>query len=232
VFSDYARPSLRLAGLMKAGVVYQFTHDSIGVGEDGPTHQPVEHLAALRTIPNWTVIRPCDANETREAWRAAMLNAGGPTALACSRQNLPVIDRTKFAPAEGLHKGAYVLSDPPEGEPEIILMATGSEVAPTLEAARLLAEAGRRVRTVSFPSWELFEQQPEGYRRAVLPPAVRKRIAVEAGRPMGWERYVWNEGEVIGLPHFGESGPGGQVMKKLGFSAESIVARAQAMLDS
>ena len=232
VFSDYARPSLRLAGLMKTGVVYQFTHDSIGVGEDGPTHQPVEHLAALRCVPNLTVIRPADANEAREAWRAAMLQADGPTALACSRQNLPVLDRTKLAPAEGLHKGAYVLSDPAEGEPEIILMATGSEVAPTLEAAGQLTDAGRRVRVVSFPSWELFERQPEDYRLSVLPPTVRRRIAVEAGLPMGWDRYVGDEGEVIGLPHFGESGPGGQVMKKLGFSAENIVARAQTMLGS
>ncbi|NLW49228.1 MAG: transketolase [Candidatus Brocadiaceae bacterium] len=232
VFSDYVRPSLRMAGLMNAGVVYQFTHDSIGVGEDGPTHQPAEHLAALRCIPNWTVIRPCDANEAREAWRAALLNADGPTALACSRQNLPVLDRTVLGAAEGLHRGAYVLSDPADGEPEIILMASGSEVAPTLEAARTLTEAGRRVRVVSFPSWELFEKQDEEYRRSVLPPAVRRRIAVEAGVPMGWERYAGADGEVIGLPHFGVSGPGGQVMKKLGFCPEHIADRARAMLDS
>lgn len=232
VFSDYARPSLRLAGMMKAGVVYQFTHDSIGVGEDGPTHQPVEHLAVLRAIPNWTVIRPCDANEAREAWRAAMLNADGPTAIACSRQNLPVLDRTKLPAAEELHKGAYVLSDPAEGEPEIILMATGSEVAPTLEAAQQLTDAGRRVRVVSFPSWELFERQPEPYRRSVLPPHVRKRIVVEAGLPMGWDRYAGDGGEVIGLSRFGISGPGGQVFEALGFGPDHIAERALAMLES
>jgi len=232
VFCDYARPSLRLAGMMKAGVVYQFTHDSIGVGEDGPTHQPVEHLAVLRAIPNWTVIRPCDANEAREAWRAAMLNADGPTAIACSRQNLPVLDRTKLPAAEELHKGAYVLSDPAEGEPDIILIATGSEVAPTLDTAQRLTDAGRRVRVVSFPSWELFERQPEPYRRSVLPPNVRKRIVVEAGLPMGWDRYAGDDGEVIGLSGFGISGPGDQVFEALGFGPDHIAERALAMLES
>ncbi len=230
VFSDYARASLRLAGLMGAGTIYQFTHDSIGLGEDGPTHQPIEHLASLRVIPNWTVIRPDDANEAREAWRAAMLNAKGPTAIICSRQALPVLDRTQFPPAEQLHKGAYVLSDPADGEPDLILMASGSEVGRVLEAADRLTHQGAKVRTVSFPSWELFERQTEEYRRSVLPPQVRKRIAVEAASPMGWDRYVGEQGEVIGLSRFGASGPGAEVLDKLGFAIEHIVERALALL--
>lgn len=230
VFSDYARPALRAAALSHARTIYQFTHDSIAVGEDGPTHQPVEHLAALRAIPNWTVIRPADANEAREAWRAAMLNNRGPTAIVCSRQKLPVLDRQQYAPAEGLHKGAYVLADLPEGEPEIILMATGSEVQRALEAAGQLAAKGIKVRTVSFPSWELFEQQPEEYRSSVLPRHIRKRLAVEAASPMGWHKYVGDEGEVIGLSRFGASGPGDEVLDKLGFAVEHIVERALALL--
>jgi transketolase len=230
VFSDYARPSLRLAALMRAPVIYQFTHDSIGVGEDGPTHEPVEHLAALRTIPHWTVIRPADANEAREAWRAAMLNADGPTAIMCSRQNLPILDPAKYAPAEGLHKGAYVLSDPPGGEPELILMATGSEVCRALEAADRLAERGVRVRMVSFPSWELFEKQPQQYRDAVLPPRVRKRLSVEAGSATGWHKYVTDEGDCICLERFGASAPGEELLDKLGFSVARIVERALALL--
>lgn len=231
VFSDYARPSLRLAGMMKVGTIYQFTHDSIGLGEDGPTHQPVEHIAVLRAIPNWTVIRPADANEAREAWRAAMVNAGGPTAIICCRQKLPVLDRTEYPSAQLLHKGAYVLSSPEDGEPDIILMATGSEVPRALEAARRLTEEGVRVRTVSFPSWELFEKQPQDYRDSVLPPHVRRRIAVESGSPMGWHKYVGDEGDVIALSRFGASGPGEEVLDKLGFSVEHIVQRALALLD-
>jgi len=231
VFSDYARPSLRLAALMEVGVIYQFTHDSIGVGEDGPTHQPVEQIASLRTIPNWTVIRPADANEAREAWCSAMLNANGPTAIICSRQKLPVLDRGQVPPAALLHKGAYVLSDPDDGEPEVILMASGSEVAPMLEAAQLLRGKGVRVRTVSFPSWGLFEKQPEDYRRSVLPPDVRKRVAVEAGASLGWHKYVGGEGDVIALDRFGASGPGEQVLEALGFTPERIAERALTLLD-
>ncbi len=231
VFSDYCRPSLRLAALMGVGTIYQFTHDSVGVGEDGPTHEPVEHVASLRTIPHWTVIRPADANEAAEAWRAAMLNHGGPTAIVCSRQKLPVLDRTQYAPADGLHRGAYVLCDPQQGEPELILMASGSEVSVMLEAAEELAADGVRVRTVSFPSWELFEKQPEDYRHSVLPSRVRKRLAVEAGSPMGWCRYTGDEGAVIGLERFGESAPGAQVLAELGLTAENIVSTARQLLD-
>ncbi len=230
VFADYARPSLRLAGMARVPVIYQFTHDSIGLGEDGPTHQPVEHLASLRAIPNWTVIRPADANEAAEAWRAAMLNTAGPTAIICSRQNLPIIDRSAHPAADMLHRGAYVLSDPAEGEPELILMATGSEVWRAMVAADRLAEDGARVRVVSFPSWELFERQPKDYRDSVLPPAVRRRLAVEAASPMGWHRYVGDEGDVMGLERFGASGPGEEVLDKLGFSVEHIVERARALL--
>ncbi|MHC5034692.1 MAG: transketolase [Planctomycetota bacterium] len=230
VFSDYARPSLRLAAMMELGTVYQFTHDSIGLGEDGPTHQPVEHVASLRSIPNFTVIRPADANEAREAWRAAMINDTGPTAIVCSRQKLPVLDRAQFPPPEKLHKGAYVLFDPPGGDPDIILMASGSEVCRTLEAADRLTEQGVKVRTVSFPCWELFEKQSEEYRESVLLPQVRKRLAVEAGSPMGWDRYVGSEGDVIGLRRFGAAGPGEEVLDKLGFAVDHIVERALALL--
>ena len=230
VFSDYARPSLRLSGMMKVRTIYQFSHDSIGMGEDGPTHQPAENLVALRAIPNWTVIRPADANEAREAWRVAMLNADGPTAIICSRQNLPVLDREQYPPAESLHKGAYVLSDPADGKPDIILMATGSELSRAIEAAGRLTQKGIGVRVVNFPSWELFEAQPEEYRRSVLPPNVRKRLAIEAGSPMGWHKYVGDEGYVIGLNRFGASGPGGEVFDKLGFSVDDVVQRALAIL--
>ncbi|MFO8007024.1 MAG: transketolase [Candidatus Brocadiia bacterium] len=230
VFSDYARPSLRLAGLMELGTIYQFTHDSVGVGEDGPTHQPIEHLAALRAIPNWTVIRPADANEAREAWRCAMLNTDGPVAIICSRQKLPVLDRSVYPGAANLSKGAYVLSDPAEGEPEIILMASGSEVALLLEAAEELADRGVPVRTVSFPCWELFEAQPEEYRRSVLPPHVTRRLAVEAGSPQGWHKYVGSEGDVIGLNRFGDSGPGEEVLDALGFNVDNVVQRALSLL--
>jgi len=231
VFSDYCRPAVRLAALSGAQTIYQFTHDSIGVGEDGPTHQPVEHLAALRCIPNATVIRPADANEAAEAWRAAMLNDAGPTAIVCSRQNLPVIDRERNAPADSLHRGAYVLSDPEDGDPDVILMASGSEVPRVTDAAGELVAKGVKARVVSFPSWELFEKQPEDYKRSVLPPEVRKRLAVEAGSPMGWHRYVGDEGDVIALDRFGASGPGGKVMDALGFSVQNIVERALRLLN-
>ncbi|MFO7958304.1 MAG: transketolase [Candidatus Brocadiia bacterium] len=231
VFSDYARPSLRLAGLMELGTVYQFTHDSIGVGEDGPTHQPIEHLAALRAIPHWTIIRPADANEAREAWRVAMLNGNGPTAIICSRQKLPVLDRDVYPPAEEAQKGAYVLTNPENGRPDIILMASGSEVHPMLEAAGRLEEQGVRVRTVSFPSWELFERQPEEYRRSVISPHVRARLAVEAGVEQGWHKYVGSEGDVVALDRFGASGPGDEVMDSLGFNAANIVQRALELLE-
>jgi transketolase len=230
VFSDYARPSIRLAALSEAAVIYQFTHDSIGVGEDGPTHQPVEHLATLRAMPNCTVVRPSDANEAREAWRAAMLNVEGPTAIVCSRQKLPVLERNESAPAELLHKGAYVLCDPEEGEPDVILMASGSEVARVLQAAELLAEEGIGARVVAFPCWELFEQQPQDYRRSVLPPSLRRRLVVEAGSPTGWHRYAGDEGEVLALERFGASGPGEEVLNGLGFAVDEIAAKARALV--
>jgi len=230
VFSDYARPALRLAGMAGAPTIYQFTHDSIGLGEDGPTHQPIEHLAVLRAIPNWTVIRPADANEAAEAWRAAMLNNAGPTAIICSRQNLPILDRARHPAADMLHRGAYALSDPADGEPELILMASGSEVWRVMEAADRLSADGVRVRVVSFPSWELFERQPKDYRESVLPPTVRRRLAVEAASPMGWRKYVGDEGDVMGLERFGASGPGEEVLDELGFSVEQIVERARALL--
>ncbi len=230
VFSDYVRPALRLATLSEVCTIYQFTHDSIGVGEDGPTHEPIEHALALRAIPHWTVIRPADANEAREAWRAAMLNHNGPTAILCSRQNLPVLDRAKYAPAENLAKGAYVLCDPDEGQADIILMATGSEVYKVVEAAEKLTEKKVRARVVSFPSWELFERQSEQYQESVLPSSVPCRLAVEAGSPLGWDRYVGDKGDVLGLTRFGASGKGSQVMEELGFSVQHIVERALAVV--
>jgi transketolase len=230
VFSDYCRPSLRLAALMRAPVIYQFTHDSIGLGEDGPTHEPIEHLASLRAIPHWTVIRPADANEAVEAWRAAMLNTEGPTAIICSRQNLPVLDRTKYPPASMLHKGAYVLSDPDDGKPDIILMATGSEVWRMLKAADRLAAQGVKVRTVSFPSWELFERQPQAYRRSVLPARVKRRLSIEAASPFGWCRYTGDRGRAVGLERFGASAPGEEVLDRLGFAIDDIVNAALKLL--
>ena len=230
VFSDYCRPSLRLAALMRAPTIYQFTHDSIGLGEDGPTHEPIEHLASLRAIPHWTVIRPADANEAVEAWRVAMLNNEGPTAIICSRQNLPVLDRKKYPPAAMLQKGAYVLSDPADGKPDIILMATGSEVCRMMKAADALAARGVKVRTVSFPCWELFEKQPAEYRRSVLPPQIRKRLSIEAASPFGWCRYVGDEGRALGLERFGASAPGEEILDKLGFAVEDIVKAALELL--
>ena len=196
VFSDYMRPAIRLAALMGLHVIYVFTHDSIGLGEDGPTHQPVEHLAALRGIPNLTVIRPCDANETAAAWRAAVENAGGPVALALSRQGLPTLDRDAMAPADNLRHGAYILKEAEGGFPELILTGTGSEIPIALKAAQKLQEKGIRVRVVSMPSWELFELQPASYRSEVFPPGVTARVAVEAGIPQGWERVRRRQGRI------------------------------------
>ncbi len=229
IFSDYCRPSMRLGAMMKVGTVYQYTHDSVGLGEDGPTHQPIEHLAAMRAVPNLTVIRPADANEAREAWKAAMINGHSPTAIVCSRQKLPIVDRTKCPPAEGLHKGAYVLKDC-DGTPDLIIMASGSEVSRCMQAADRLGEQDVKVRLVSFPSWELFEAQPDDYKASVLPSSVTRRLAVEAGVPMGWARYVGTEGTVIGLDRFGESGPGDAVLDKLGFSVDHIVQEGLTLL--
>jgi transketolase len=230
VFSDYMRPAIRLAALMKHQVIYVFTHDSVAVGEDGPTHQPVEHLAALRAIPNLNVIRPCDANEAAMAWRVAIETRHRPTALIFTRQSVPVLDRTQYAPAEGLRQGAYVLADVPDGRPDLILIASGSEVALAVEARKKLMDQQVKVRIVSMPSWELFEVQSQETRSAVLPPWVKKRLAIEAGVPQGWHRYVGNEGEVMGLDHFGASAPGGVVMREFGFTVDNVCQRALALL--
>lgn len=230
IFSDYLRPSIRLAALMELGVIYVFTHDSIGVGEDGPTHQPIEQLAALRAIPHLTVIRPADANETAVAWRVAIESRANPVALALTRQGVPTLDRSRFAPAEGLRKGAYVLADAAGGNPDLILIGTGSEVSLVVAASEQLAEHNIRARVVSMPSWELFEQQPQAYRETVLPRAVRARLAVEAGLPLGWHRYVGDGGDVLAIERFGASAPGNVVMEKFGFTVNRVVERAQALI--
>ncbi|MGA8280676.1 MAG: transketolase, partial [Desulfobacterales bacterium] len=231
IFSDYMRPAIRLAALMKLHVIYVFTHDSIGLGEDGPTHQPIEQLAALRAIPNLKVVRPCDANETIEAWKAALKSVGGPVALVLTRQNLPVLDRTVAGPADGLQKGAYVVCDPQDSRPGLLLMASGSEVHIALAAAAALSDKGIAVRVVSVPCWELFDEQPEEYRRMVLPPEVTARLAVEAGVPQGWYRYVGSRGIVIGLTHFGASAPYEVLYEKFGLTAEQIVEKSLKILE-
>jgi transketolase len=230
IFSDYMRPPMRLAALMEKHVIYVFTHDSIALGEDGPTHQPVEQLLGLRTIPNFTVIRPCDANETAVAWRVAIEARDRPVALVFTRQNVPVLDRSKVAAADGLRKGAYVISDAPDGHPDLILIASGSEVNLILRAQRKLAEEGIHARAVSMPSWELFDAQPREYRESVLPPSVGARLAVEAASPQGWHRYVGDHGDVIGVTQFGASAPGEVLMDKYGFDVENVCDRARALL--
>jgi transketolase len=229
VFADYMRPPIRLAALMGLKVIYVFTHDSIGVGEDGPTHQPVEHLASMRIIPGLTVIRPCDANETAEAWRQA-LQIKGPVVLALTRQNLPTLDRAKFAPAANLARGAYVLSDAPDGRPDVIIIASGSEVSLGIDAAGKLAAEGVKARVVSMPSWELFEAQPEDYRRSVLPPGVKARVAVEAGIDTGWHRYAGDGGAVVSMTGFGRSGPYKTVFEKFGFTVDNVAAVCRSLL--
>ena len=211
-------------------MIYVWTHDSIALGEDGPTHQPVEQLASLRAMPNLLLLRPADANETVEAWRIAMRHTSGPVGLVLTRQKLPVLDRTTLAPSAGTARGAYVLIDAGEGLPELILIATGSEVSLALEAHRQLVSEGVRSRVVSMPSWELFETQSAEYRQAVLPPAVHARVSVEAGSPFGWERYVGPRGAIIGVDRFGASAPGPEVMARYGFSVEHVVATAKAVL--
>ena len=231
-FSDYLRPSLRLAALMGLHVIHIFTHDSIAVGEDGPTHQPVEQLAALRTIPNLVVIRPGDANETVVAWQVALEMTGRPVALVLSRQSLPILDRCKFAPPAGLRRGGYILADAAGGAPVLILIATGSEVALVLAAREQLAERNIRARVVSLPSWELFDEQDEEYREGVLPSRVTRRLAVEAGSPFGWQRYTGDGGEIIGVERFGASAPGGIMLKEYGFTMENVCRRALALMET
>ena len=232
-FADYMRPSMRLAALSEAHVIYVFTHDSLALGEDGPTHQPVEHLASLRAMPNMMVVRPSDATETVEAWRVALAHTGGPVAIVLTRQKLPVLDRTVVAPADGLAKGAYVLVESVGAAPDIILIATGSEVALALEAhARLTADGadGIACRVVSMPCWELFESQPQPYRDAVLPPAVRARVSIEAASRFGWERYVGLDGESVAIDRFGASAPGPTLMREFGFTPERVVEVARQVL--
>jgi transketolase len=230
IFSDYMRPAIRLAALSHIHVIYVFTHDSIGLGEDGPTHEPIEHLASLRAMPNLTVIRPADANETAVAWRVALEHRGGPVALALTRQKLPVLDRTTLASADLLRRGAYVLTDASSGQPDIILIATGSEVQLALEARQRLAARGIGARVVSMPSWELFEQQPDSYRDEVLPPSVTARLAIEAASPHGWHRYVGTMGAVIGMTRYGASAPYHVLMEQFGFTADNVTSRALALL--
>ncbi|HEX9247487.1 MAG TPA: transketolase [bacterium] len=230
-FSDYMRPSIRLAALSKARVLYIWTHDSIGLGEDGPTHQPVEHLAGLRATPDLLMLRPADATETVEAWRAALRHKQGPVGLVLTRQKLPVLDRQTLAPASGVARGAYVLAEAGGTAPDVILIATGSEVSVALEAHQRLVRDGIRSRVVSMPSWELFEAQPKAYRDTVLPPAVRPRVSVEAATPFGWERYVGSEGAIIGVNRFGASAPGPVVMREFGFTPEHVVETAKALLE-
>jgi transketolase len=230
IFSDFQRGAVRLSALMELPLIHLYTHDSIGVGEDGPTHQPVEHLASIRAMPGLIDLRPADANEVVEAWRVLMPLRHEPVALALSRQPLPTLDRGRYAPASGVARGAYVLADPPDGEPEVILIATGSEVAMTVEAYERLTADGIRARVVSMPSMQLFDQQPQSYRDEVLPPAVTARVSVEKGSTFGWDRWVGPTGAIIGMSTFGASAPMKVLQAKFGFTPENIVATARAQL--
>jgi transketolase len=229
VFSDYMRPAIRLACIMGIRPIYVFTHDSIGVGEDGPTHEPVEQLAALRCIPNMTSIRPADANETVAAWKFAIEYKNGPVALLLTRQKLPTIDRTKYSSAENLVKGAYILIEN-SSAPDLILIGSGSEVPLALSAYDQLVQEGKKVRVVSMPSWELFERQSKEYRNFILPPNIKKRIAIEALITMGWEKYVGDSGIIIGMKSFGTSAPVNEIFKHFGFTVENVLAKAKEML--
>ncbi|MCF6151557.1 MAG: transketolase [Candidatus Kuenenia stuttgartiensis] len=230
VFSDYMRPPIRLAAIMKIRPIYVFTHDSIALGEDGTTHQPVEQLIGLRSVPNLTVIRPADANETVQAWRIAIEHSGGPVALILTRQKIPVIDQEKYTKAIELEKGAYILSES-KTQPDIILIGTGSEVQLLLAAQQRLKEENIAARVVSMPSWELFEKQDKTYKEKIFPASLRKRLAVEAGSSLGWLKYVTDQGDIIGIDRFGESAPGEEVMKEYGFTVENVVKRAKALIE-
>jgi transketolase len=229
-FSDYMRPSIRLAALSELKVVFVFTHDSIGLGEDGPTHQPVEQVASLRAIPHLIVIRPGDANETAMAWRIAIETPNRPVALILTRQHVPTLDRTQYASAEGLRRGAYILLDPPGGNAKLILMATGSEIGLIVAAQKKLAEQNISVRLVSMPSWELFESQSPEYKASVLPKAIRARLSVEAGVSQGWERYTGDGGGSISVEKFGASAPGETVMREYGFTVDKVCQMALDLL--
>jgi len=230
IFSDYARPAIRLSALMELPTIFVFTHDAMGDGEDGPTHQPVEHLASLRAVPGLTLLRPGDANEVVEAYRVVMQLRHRPAVLVLSRQPLPTLDRNKYASAAGVALGAYVLADAPGGNPEVILIATGSEVSLAAQAHEQLVAGGIRSRVVSMPSWDLFEQQDQAYRDSVLPPDVKMRIAIEQASTFGWERYVGAQGRVIGMQTFGASAPLKALQKEFGFEPERVVALARALL--
>ncbi|MGS0748967.1 transketolase [Halpernia sp. GG3] len=229
IFSDYMRPPIRLAAIMKIRQIMVFTHDSIALGEDGTTHQPIEQLIGLRSVPNMTVIRPADANETAQAWRVAIEHIDGPVAIALTRQEIPIIDQKKYANAKNLEKGAYILSDS-DGEPDVILIATGSEVHLILEAQKELKKNKINSRVVSMPCWNLFDKQSAAYREKVFPKNIRKRLAVEAGSSIGWMKYTTDDGDVIGIDKFGESAPGDEVMKEYGFTVENVVKRAKALI--
>jgi transketolase len=230
VFSDYMRPSIRMAAIMGLPVLYVFTHDSIGVGEDGPTHQPIEQLAALRAIPNLVVLRPGDANEVAEAYKTVMELTDRPAAIVLTRQNIPTLDRTKYASAAGLHKGGYILAESPNGKPKVILIGTGSELAMCLAAYETLQTEGVEARVVSMPSWELFEAQPQDYRDTVLPPDVTRRVAVELGIEQGWCKYLGRDGRFLGMTSFGASGPVGVLLEHYGFTVENVVKAAKEVL--
>jgi transketolase len=227
VFSDFGRPAIRLSAIMEIPAIHVFTHDSIGVGEDGPTHQPIEHLASLRAIPGLIIIRPGDANEVAECWKMIMKFKHHPACLVLTRQAVPTLDRTKYAPATGAQKGAYVLADAQGGKPDVIIIATGSEVPLAVDAYERLKADGVKARVVSMPSWETFEEQDESYRRSVLPPEVTARVSVELGGTFGWERYVGQTGAKIGMKSFGASAPLKDVIKKFGFTPEAVVAAAK-----
>jgi transketolase len=229
-FSDYMRPSVRLSAVAELPVIFVWTHDSVGLGEDGPTHQPVEHLMSLRAMPNFTVIRPADPNEAAEAWRVAMQHSDGPVGLVLSRQKLPVIDPAKYAAPSGLARGAYVVAEGSRGSPRLILIATGSEVSLALEAREMLELDGISTRVISMPSWELFAKQDPAYRDQVLPASVPARLSIEAGAKLGWERWVGERGDSIGLERFGASAPGEVLLKELGFDVDNVVAKAKALL--
>ena len=230
IFSDYMRPAIRLSALMEIPSLWIFTHDSIGLGEDGPTHQPIEQLMGLRTIPGIVVLRPCDANEVAEAWRVIAQLRDRPACLVLSRQKIPTLDRHKFGSAKGVARGAYVLADPDKGTPQVILIATGSEVEIALSAREMLAKSGIPVRVVSMPSWELFDAQDEDYRNTVLPPNIEARVSIEAATTIGWERYVGLRGARIGMESFGASAPAADVYKKFGITAEAVERAARAQL--
>jgi transketolase len=230
IFSDYMKPAIRLGAIMELPVILIYTHDSIGLGEDGPTHQPIEQLASLRAVPGLITLRPADANEVVECWKVAVRQRHHPVALVLTRQAVPTLDRSRYAAASGVEKGAYVLADAPDGKPEVVLMATGSEVALCVQAYEQLTAEGIRARVVSMPSWELFDQQPREYRESVLPPRVTARVSVEQATVFGWDRYVGPYGRMIGMHTFGASAPLKELQKKFGFLPATVVTAAKEVL--